>query len=238
MLIYIGYDPKEDLAYKILRESILRYNKSYEIVPLVQQKLRSLGLYKREVDIIDGQQVDKLDGRPFSTEFSFTRFLVPILNNYQGWALFMDSDMFVRGDIDELFDKYCKYDRYAVQVVKHDYSPKATTKMDNQVQTVYRRKNWSSFILWNCDHLANKKLSVEDVNSKEGSWLHQFKWLTDDCIGSIDEAWNWLDGHSSEKIVPKNVHFTTGGPWFSNWRPAREIDAVYAKEWCLFNKRF
>ena len=58
----------------------------------------------RKSNSIGGQPYDEIDGRPFSTDFSFTRFLVPHLNMYQGIALFMDSDMYLRTDITELFD--------------------------------------------------------------------------------------------------------------------------------------
>ena len=111
--------------------------------------------------------------------------------------------------------------------------------MDNQIQEAYSRKNWSSFMLWNCGHKANLNLTVDDVNTKSGYWLHNFKWLdgwehgrmTQFPIGKIEEEWNWLDHHSSENIEPKNVHFTTGGPWFKDWKPSKRSDAKYALEW-------
>ena len=106
--------------------------------------------------------------------------------------------------------------------------------MGGKVQTVYPRKNWSSFVLWNCDHNRVKELTVGDVNTKSGSWLHGFYWLESEYIGSIREEWNWLDGYSPENIEPKNVHFTTGGPIYKNWQPERDIDKVYAEEWRNF----
>ena len=86
----------------------------------------------------------------------------------------------------------------AVYCVQHDYTPKEKHKMDGQKQTIYPRKNWSSFILFNCSHSSNKKLSVDLVNSQTGSFLHQFKWLKDNEIGSLDERWNWLEGWTSK----------------------------------------
>lgn len=53
-------------------------------------------------------------------------------------------------------------------------------------------------------------------------------------IGNIPLEWNWLDGDSDEDISPKNVHFTTGGPVYPDWKPKRDIDAKYAKEWTDF----
>jgi hypothetical protein len=101
--------------------------------------------------------------------------------------------------------------------------------MDGKPQQNYYRKNWSSFVLWNCGHPEIKELTISDVNVKAGGWLHSFYWCEN--IGSLDEKWNWLDGHSSESIQPSAVHFTTGGPLFRNWEGNREIDNEYAKEW-------
>lgn len=229
--IYIGYDPKEDANYQVLRHSILKNTTNlYNIVPLSMPDLRRSGLYRRAGKELDGKIVDTFDDKPFSTEFSFTRFLVPFLNQNSGMALFMDCDMMLRTDINQLFAEYSSRTDYAVQVVKHNYQPKAQEKMDNQIQTVYRRKNWSSFVLWNCSHPSHYKLTVDDVNTKNGSWLHGFEWLKDNEIGEISERWNWLDGHSTAHD-PYNVHFTTGGPAFSNWKPSRFADQEYALEW-------
>jgi len=247
-VIYVGYDSRENLAYEVLRESILRYTNKYDIIPLVQTSLRRAGLYRRTIrlDIETGSpaRVDEFDCRPFSTDFTFTRFLIPALNQYSGWALFMDSDMFLRTNIEELFEEYTQNEQYAIQCVHHNYNPTASIKMDGQVQQNYNRKNWSSFVLWNCSHKANLNLTVDDANLKTGGWLHGFGWLEDEHIGSISEDWNWLDGWSSEKIDAKNVHFTTGGPWFNEWEPKRDIDATYAGEWkklkanMIFDKEF
>lgn len=240
-VIYVGYDSREHEAYEVLRESIIRFNNKYDIIPIVQPALRRAGLYRRTIrfdsDATSRTRIDEFDGRPFSTDFTFSRFLIPALNQYDGWALFMDSDMFVRADIGELFETYGKNEEYAVQVVKHDYNPSETKKMDGQIQQNYNRKNWSSFILWNCAHVSNLNLTVDDVNTKTGGWLHGFSWLKNEEIGSIHPEWNWLDGWSSENISPKNVHFTTGGPWFDDWEPKRKSDTEYAGEWQAFKSK-
>lgn len=234
-VIYVGFDEREKDAYEVLRHSILRYNQDYNVIPLVQSALRRAGLYRRaaRIDSINGKRVmvDETDGRPFSTQFTFTRFLIPALNQYDGWALFMDADMMVRSDIGELFETYTFNDNYAIQCVKHNYNPSKTIKMDGQIQQNYNKKNWSSFMLWNCSHPSNLKLTVDDANVKSGSWLHGLSWLKDNEIGSIDPSWNWLDDWSAEHIDPKNVHFTTGGPWFPEWEAKRKSDIEYAGEW-------
>lgn len=234
-VIYIGYDVRDHRAYDVLCASIKKHStKEYPIVPLVEPVLRRIGLFRRTHKSYESnpkQKYDAFDHKPYSTDFTFTRFLVPHLNLHSGLALFMDADMFVRSDIREIFDVYGRNKEYAIQVVKHNYNPDEGTKLDGVKQTRYNRKNWSSFMLWNCDHEKNRALTVDDVNLRSGSWLHSFGWLDDDEIGSINEEWNWLDGHSPATTEAKNVHFTTGGPWFESWNTTRKIDEVYSAEW-------
>jgi hypothetical protein len=232
--VYIGYDNKEHQAYEVLRESILdTASEPISVVALDQSTLRRINFFRRSFKLENSVRLDTQDNKPFSTEFSFTRFLVPFVNNLKGLALFMDCDMMVRSDIIEVFDYASREDK-AIWCVKHNYNPTAKTKMDDQVQTQYNRKNWSSFVLWNCEHEAHQNLTVDDVNLKTGYYLHNFQWLSNDLIGDIPEEWNWLDGHSHHEIEAKNVHFTTGGPWFPGWKPQRLIDAKYALEWTNF----
>ena len=145
MKIYVGYDTREDIAYQVCEHSIYSNSTDAKVVPLNQQSLRQDKWYWRELDKLA------------STEFTFTRFLIPALENYKGWALFCDSDIVFTTDIKELFDQ--ADDKYAVMCVKHDYTPKPGIKMDGQKQTVYPRKNWSSVVLYNCGHKSNEKLS-------------------------------------------------------------------------------
>ena len=232
--VYIGYDPKENTAYEVLKFTIQRISgkAAPRIVPLRKDILEHIGVYTRKSELIHGQPYDIIDGRPFSTEFSFSRFLVPALNLYEGKALFMDSDMYIRADINELFD-LCDMDYYPVYCVHHKYEPEKTTKMDGKEQQPYRRKNWSSLMMFNCEHALNKQLTPEVVNTQTGRWLHGFGWLPDKeaDIGKIPEEWNWLDGHSDPELEAKNVHFTTGGPWFNQWSPRGKVESKYAVEW-------
>ncbi len=231
--VYIGYDPKEDTAYEVLKFSIERIaTKPVRVVPIKRNIVERMGLYTRKHNTISGQPYDEIDGKPFSTEFSFTRFLVPALNMYEGMALFMDSDMYMRTDVTELFEE-CSNDYYPLWCVHHKYEPEKGLKMDGKMQEPYRRKNWSSLMMFNCGHELNKNLTIKDINTRSGRWLHGFEWLPDKeaDIGSIPEEWNWLDGHSDPKLEAKNVHFTTGGPWFHKWGGSREQDHKYAVEW-------
>ena len=215
--IFIGYDAKEDIAYRVCKYSLLkRASGSVKVTSLKLDELISKNLYTRTIDPLA------------STQFTYSRFLVPKLMNYEGWAVFCDCDFIFLDDINKLTNDLD--DSKAVYCVQHDYTPKEKHKMDGQKQTIYPRKNWSSFILFNCSHPSTKNLSVERVNTETGAYLHQFKWCKDEEIGSLDEKWNWLEGWTSNhnNSKPSAVHFTRGGPWFPEWQ-----DVEYADDWKL-----
>jgi len=161
MKVFVGYDTREDIAYQVCKHSIVSKQPDADVRPLKQQELRDAGWYTRNVDKLA------------STEFTFTRFLIPELTNFKGWAVFMDCDMILTTDIKKLFDQ--ADDKYAVMCVQHDYKVKESTKMDGQKQTIYPRKNWSSVVLWNCGHPSNKKVTQDFVNDPEinGAYLHR-----------------------------------------------------------------
>ena len=102
---------------------------------------------------------------------------------------------------------------------------KETVKMDGQVQEAYPRKNWSSLILFNCGHPANRVLDLEMVNTKDPGFLHRFSWLKDEEIGKLPFHWNYLEGWYKSDDA-RAVHYTRGGPWFPDWQ---HVD--YAEEW-------
>ena len=200
--VFIGYDNKEKIAYHVLSESILQNStKPVAITPIALNNIKDD--FVRERNSLS------------STEFSFSRFIIPHLMNYQGWALFMDCDMLMKADIAELWR--LRDDRYAVQVCKHDYVPKETTKFLGQPQTAYPKKNWSSFMLMNCKKCT--QLTPDYVNKASGLELHQFKWLeSEELIGDLPLEWNWLVGEYDYKEDVKNVHYTKGGPYFKDYK--------------------
>ena len=216
MKVFVGYDTREDIAYQVCKHSIESKQSDASVRPLKQQELRDAGWYTRGIDKLA------------STEFTFTRFLIPELCNFNGWALFMDCDMILKTDIKHLFDQ--ADDKYAVMCVQHDYSPSATTKMDGQTQTIYPRKNWSSVMLFNCGHKSNAKLTQNLINDPKitGAYLHRFSWLKDKEVGELSPEWNWLVGHYKEPKdgTPKLIHYTEGGPWFENYR-----NCEYHQDW-------
>lgn len=210
--VFIGFDRRETAAFNVLSHSIqARASQPVLIAPLA---LSQLG------------HVFKRDWNPLqSTEFSFTRFLVPYLSDYQGWSLFCDCDMLMLDDIAKLWA--LRDDKFAVQVVKHDHQPKEAIKFLDQPQTPYAKKNWSSVILFN--NAKCTALTPDYVNTATGLQLHQFKWLaSDDLIGELPRRWNYLVDYY--ETVPGNqvslLHYTEGGPYFEKYQ-----NCGYANEW-------
>jgi len=219
--IFVGWDSREDIAYQACRKSILdTASVDVDIIPLKQKDLKKQELYWRKSD------------RLSSTEFTFTRFLIPELMNYSGWALFIDCDFIALEDVKKLFDQVD--DRYALMCAQHDYTPKEGTKMDGKAQLQYPRKNWSSMMLVNCSHASNKKLTKELVSDPaiDGKYLHRFSWLNDNEIGAISHEWNWLVGWYKEPKhgKPKFLHYTEGGPWFKEYYNCEYADEYYRVE--------
>jgi hypothetical protein len=208
--IFVGYDTKEKMAFNVLSYSILKNSSQpVAITPIYLENIKDT--FVRERNSLS------------STEFSFSRFIIPHLMNYQGWALFMDCDMLMQADIAELWR--LRDDKYAVQVCKHDYIPKSQTKFLGQTQTVYPKKNWSSFMLMNCKKCTT--LTPDYVNKASGLELHQYKWLeSEDLIGDLPLEWNWLADEYEYKTGVKNIHYTEGGPWFSDYNRCD-----YSTEW-------
>ena len=224
--VYVGWDSREDIAYQVCRHSLVsRASVPVDVVPIKQDELRAEGHYTRPVDPLA------------STEFTYTRFFVPFLTGYQGWALFCDCDFLWLADIKGLTDLLD--DRYALMCVHHDHRPPETMKMDGRKQTQYPRKNWSSLVLYNCGHPANRVLTPDVVNRESGAFLHRFQWLDDDLIGAVPETWNWLEGWSEAPAGghPNVVHFTRGGPWFDDWRDVAFGDLWLEEEKALTSAR-
>jgi len=213
--IFIGYDPREAVAFHVLSHSIhARASSPITIAPLMLSQLK--GVFHRERHALQ------------STDFSFSRFLVPHLSEYRGWSLFCDCDMLMLDDIAKLWD--LRDEACAVQVVKHDHKPAEAIKFLDQPQRPYEKKNWSSVILFNNAKCA--ALTPEYVNTATGLELHQFKWLGDDSlIGELPHRWNHLvdyDPHVPLEDVSL-LHYTEGGPYFEAYRHCGYADVWQAE---------
>lgn len=241
----IGWDSREAITADVLKHSILKRTKlEVPITYLKHRELRKAGKFARPwlVEASTGDWKDLIDDKPFSTEFSHTRFLVPHLMRYRGWALFMDSDMLFLSDIKKLIALLD--DKYAVMVVKHNHVVgRDTQKMDGRAQLAYHRKNWSSLIAWNCGHEMNRQLTPEKVNFMKGTDLHGFSWLPDNLIGALPFTYNYISGVSpklsdlvgkEDGYRPDVIHYTDGGPWFDNCRevPYADIWLAEHEDYC------
>lgn len=210
--VFLGWEPREAKAYDVAARSIRSRASSFrrvDIQAIQLDWLRDRGWYRRPTERRDGQLWDVISDAPMSTEHAISRFFVPMLCGFHGWAMSADCDILCRADIGELFLR--ARDDYAVMVVKHEHNPGTTVKMDGQIQTRYARKNWSSVMLWNCGHPAHQALTLDVLNSWPGRDLHAFNWLDDEQIGSLPAGWNHLVGVSHGFDV-KIAHFTLGTP--------------------------
>jgi len=210
--VWIGYDSREDIAWRVCRHAILRHAPGLAVTPLRQPELRAAGLYTRPPD------------PGASTEFSLTRFLTPHLAGPEGWSLFADCDILFTTDPRRVLDGVDP--SKAVHVVQHDYVPSRTVKMDGQVQAAYPRKNWSSLMLFNNAHPAVRSLTPALVNSATPAHLHRMEWA-EGAIGALDPAWNFLVGDAAHpERLPLGIHYTNGGPWF-----AETTNVDFAQAW-------
>lgn len=215
--IFIGYDPRDAVSFSVLCNSIIRL--SSQPVSIIPLNLKNLPMY-----------VEKhTDG---STEFSYSRFLVPCLADYTGWAIYMDCDMLLLDDISKLWA--LQDPKYAVQCVQHQYSTKQSVKFLGNENRSYPRKNWSSMMLFNCEHPALKLLTPQLISSSTGSYLHQFEWLDDLHIGSLSTDWNWLPDEHGVNDFAKIIHYTLGSPHFEEYKHTpmseywfKEYDLIY-----------
>lgn len=221
---YVGWDQRDALAFEVCKATLIEQGGGgVEVIALKDWELRARGLYWRDYYVApNGQMWDRNDDKPFSTAFSFTRFLVPALEDYGSEPVgFCDADMLWR---------YCPLDLkdfivdVAVACVKHNHNPTESTKMTSNIQTKYPRKNWSSLMVMIPDRC--RILTPYIVNNKPGSWLHGMNWVEDREIKGLDESWNWLEGWSDPSLEPKVVHFTRGTPDMKGYE-----NSAYADEW-------
>lgn len=207
--IFIGWDRAQPAAAAVAAHSILtRASAPVWLIPLTRKSVEHA--YTRVRQPTE------------STEFSFTRFLVPYLSRYEGWSVFMDCDMLCQADIWELMIHVVAQRDKAVLVCQHDYVPKTATKMQGHVQTRYARKNWSSLMVFN--NAKCRTLTRDYVNTASGADLHQFAWVPDAQIGSLPLTWNWLVGEYEPNHNAEMLHYTLGGPWLPEYANCDHAD--------------
>lgn len=195
--IFVGYDPREAVAYHTCANSIIR------------QASRPVAIIPLALTLFEDYTETHTDG---SNQFIYSRFLVPHLMDYAGWAIFIDGDMIVRDDIVKLWQ--LQDPMHDVMVVKHNYKTRMPVKYLGAKNEDYPRKNWSSVILWNCNSESNKQLTPEFVQQATGAELHRFTWLDDQHVGALPVEWNWLPDEYGPNHDAKLLHYTLGTPCF------------------------
>ena len=213
--LFAGFDPREEVGYHVFCSSVIHNcSEPVAITPLHLDMFRNF------------YTANQRDG---TNAFIYTRFLIPYLQCYKGWALFMDgADMVVLGDLAKLWDM--RDESKAVQVVKHNYKTKHPRKYIGTAMCAhnedYPRKNWSSVMLINCAHPDWRNLMPETVSSWPGSKCHRFEFLDDGDIGSLPKSWNWLADEYGPSDKANVLHWTAGIPAWPAYR-----DAPMADKW-------
>lgn len=229
--VFIGSDPAEARAVDVAEYSLFRHA-ARSTVRSTRLSMQSLmGRYTRPTSTMaNGQLWDDISGAPMSTSHAIARFFVPLLCDYSGWALFTDGDVLFREDVHLLFA--LRQDQYAVMTVQHPPLLDEGQKKAGHIQQAYPRKNWSSVMLINCGHLANRALKAGLLNTWPGRDLHAFTWLGEHEIGALPARWNYLVGVNPPDPNPAIVHYTLGtpdldghqqDPFASEWRTAARV---------------
>lgn len=201
--LIVGFDQREALAYHTFCQSVIeKTSRPIAFIPLADN---AMPFYEESHQ----------DG---SNKFIYSRFLTPYLCNFSGLAVFADGDMICRSDISTLYELFDP--EKAVQVVKHEYSTKYPKKYFGNKNENYPRKNWSSVILWNCEHPAHRCLTPEFIRGQPGSFLHRFSWLQDELIGELPMEWNWLASEYEDNPAAKLIHYTVGTPCIDGFESA------------------
>ena len=215
--IYIGFDQRESVAYHTFVQSLIDHASiPLDITPLAVKTLKGY----------EEKHEDK------SNDFVYSRFLTPFLNDFKGWAIFVDGDMICQTDIKELLD--LRDNSKALQVLKHDYKTKANQKYLGNINQDYPRKNWSSVILWNCAHPKHKLLTPDFIANESGKYLHRFSWLEDSEIGGLPKEWNWLATEYPNNDQANIIHYTLGTPCFKDYRDT-EMSDIWLKKYDRMN---
>ena len=85
--IYIGTEPKTEIACKVLQHSIISRTKA-EV---------------EFVEMIGPEWEYPTDGIKVGTGFSLRRWMIPKAQGWRGYALYLDADQIVLGDVDHLW---------------------------------------------------------------------------------------------------------------------------------------
>jgi hypothetical protein len=216
--LYTGFDPREEAGSHAFHSSVIE--RASEPVSFCPLHLPHLARF---------YDAGQRDG---SNSFIYTRFLIPFLQGYSGWALFADgADMLCRADIAELWALRDQFK--AVQVVQHEYQTRHPRKyVGTRMETGnadYPRKNWSSVMLINCAHYDWRRITPESLVGMSGADLHRFTFIAPKALGALPVEWNWLADEYGHNPGAKLVHWTAGTPAFKHYADAPHADEFRAQ---------
>lgn len=227
MHIFVGCDARENVCWQVLQYNLM-YRWGHKLIPIRHRELRDAGKFTRSWTIdAKGQYYDKLDGKPFSTEFSHARFAAIPLAREMGltdWCMFVDCDFLFLHDPKEML--VYTDGRAAISCVQYNWREPEGLKMDGMMQLFYHRKLWSSMFLFRPTHPAHEVMTWDRINFATGAAMHAFDWVTDKEVLEIPKEWNWIPEYTDRDIKPKAVHFSFGGPWMTGFE-----NVPYANDW-------
>lgn len=195
--VFIGYDPRQAVSYNVCQHSIIiRALKPVSIIPLV---IETLPIKRQGL-----------------TPFTWSRFLVPYLSEFKGISIFLDADIILQHDINELVD-----------IVNNFNSSNELIPAVSVVKSMHKFE-WASMMVFNCEHPDNAKLTPEYIDHTNDR-LHSIAWT--ESIGEIPSEWNHLVGYDKpwQKNIDKDIkliHYTQGVPAWNE-----TSDCEFAAEW-------
>jgi hypothetical protein len=168
----------------------------------------------------DGPMPKHRKNRPRTT-FSFCRFQIPAKCNYQGRAIYLDADMQVFADIEDLWTR--PFDGHRVMVTRQDETPEA-----------WKGGNWfrpgrqMSVMVLDCSRLD---WDIDDIvrGLDEGRYSYADLMFnlclvpSDEIDDSVPSEWNHLERH--DPGITKLTHYTVvpTQPWKNDDNPLRDL---------------
>ncbi len=191
--VFIGFDPRQPVAFQVCAQSVWEHaSKPVEIVRL---DLRTLPITRRGL-----------------TEFTYSRFLVPYLSNFEGRSLFLDSDILVMDDIFKLESPDLDLEDFDSEVA---FVPHMGSRG-------FERASVMLFANRLCGHMTPKYVQSEKC--------FDYSWTKNPT--PLRKEWNHLVGYDAPNPDAKIVHFTMGIPI---WKET--IKSEFAQEWIDTYKR-
>ncbi len=232
--IYLGYDSSHGEVFDTAEKSI--YN-AVEASKSGGAGAEFFNDYEVEVKKLDISLIPEYtrDYANQSTEFTYSRFLIPYLENYEGISYFIDDDYIWEHTPLSLF--YFLDPEHAVACVKYDFQDHEETKFNGEKNVSYPKKLWSSLMIFNNGHEDCRKLTPEVVNNESGKYLHQFEWTNQ--ISKIPHNKICTEGYDTIEKSHHAVHYTRGGPWIKDMDCSNinMLDLYYKHKNSLYKKK-